>query len=150
MVDDQQRENLKTLAHYLMHGELKYGTRFDMRHYADIDHERGYGFEDCGTVGCAIGHGPYAGIPKLVEETWRDYRTRVFGISAYAVGNTAMSGIYLWCVSDEWYSHDNTPQGAGIRILYMLENGLPDGFRYPLSRWVEHYMNWWRNECDAD
>lgn len=54
--------NLKKLADYLMSGDLK--AEFDMSTYDD-DSGTNVLVVNCGTVGCAVGHGPYAGIEKV-------------------------------------------------------------------------------------
>lgn len=123
---DEQRSNLIKLAHYLISGELK--AAFDMRQYCD---GALYGHEDlphavipaslrtdCGTVGCAAGHGPYAGIPKRSNETWEGYIERAFGLR-YSLACNFIFGY-------DWASVDNTPVGAGKRILYTLRTELTD------------------------
>lgn len=111
------KENLLKLATYLLSGELK--ADFNMRDY------NGYGIcgeylTDCGTVGCAIGHGPYAGIPKTTFESWDNYASRVF---------TADFRALLWCFSSFWDAVDNTAEGAAKRILYLLRTGsAPDDY----------------------
>lgn len=106
------RENLKKLADYLLSGELK--AKFNMTFFAAL----GYTLSDtCGTVGCAVGHGPYAGIPKLPDEIWPDYAIRVFGIGQED---------FAWCFSGSWDGVDNSPIGAAKRILWLLEKGRPE------------------------
>ena len=102
------RENLEKLAAYLEGGNLK--ARFDMITYA----ENGECYKDtCGSVGCAIGHGPYAEIPKNPSETWEEYCYRVFGISW-------LSKEWKFCFSASWQTVDNTPRGAAKRIRWLL------------------------------
>jgi len=84
--------NLQRLAEYLESG-LKPGTEFDMEHFYGSDSGEWYG--NCGSVGCAVGHGPYAGIPKSGDETWVTYAYRVFGIHLD-------SGEWTWLFSDLW------------------------------------------------
>lgn len=122
-ITDEQRANLLTLATYLAKG--KTAMKFDMgllcvedcpgltegpawiEHYPD-DWE-------CGTVGCALGHGPAAGVEALPGESWYDYACR-----AFEGGDWILS---WWLFSVSWVSHDNTPQGAADRIFYFLETG---------------------------
>lgn len=116
-LSQEYENNLRKLAAYLLAGELK--ADFNMRDFTD----RARGFlpqkeaTDCGTVGCAVGHGPFAGIPKTKEETWSDYSYRVFGLF--------VDSYWEWCFSDEWEEIDNSPKGAAKRIIYLLEEGLP-------------------------
>ena len=108
----EQRANLEKLAGYLESGELS--AKFDMGRFSeDCDSH----VTECGSVGCAVGHGPYAGIPKYAAENWAGYAYRVFGAN--------LSGAFLWCFEGGWYYIDNTPQGAAKRIRYMLKHGIP-------------------------
>ena len=108
------RENLKKLSDYLLSGELKAG--FDMGQYADTND---YRVTECGSVGCAIGHGPYAGIPKQRGEDWFEYVDRVF---------TYDYDIIEWCFDILWAEVDNTPRGAGLRIKWLLDHGVPENY----------------------
>lgn len=106
------KENLKKLADYLLSGELK--AKFDMRIYDDAS--IGY-HTTCGTIGCAAGHGPYAGCGlKIPYEAWYEYIIRVFDIGFDELE---------WCFAAKWICVDNTPEGAAKRILYMIEKGVP-------------------------
>jgi hypothetical protein len=107
--NEEQQKNLRTLAEYLLSGDLE--ADFDMRTYGDI--ESIHRSENCGSVGCAVGHGPYAGIPKRKEEGWFWYAERVFGVYD--------SLLFQYLFSSEWKGYDNTPQGAANRILAFLE-----------------------------
>lgn len=75
---EEHTKNLAALAAYLRAGG-KPGVEFDMWRYDEGNSEGDY-MTDCGSVGCAVGHGPYAGIPKMEDEYWEEYATRVFGI----------------------------------------------------------------------
>lgn len=59
-------------------------------------------------MGCAAGHGPYAGIPKHPNETWTEYDARVFDLTDDA---------WSWCFNGNWANHDNTPEGAAAENL---------------------------------
>ncbi len=102
------RVNLTMLADYLEGGKLKAG--FDMSKYSSD-----YWLKtECGSVGCAVGHGPYAGIPKQYSEDWDVYSNRVFidrGMSSE------------WCFGLFWKNIDNSAQGAAKRIRYLLKHG---------------------------
>ncbi len=108
----EQRANLKRLAEYLLSKKLR--AKFNMETYADSMHEF-YG-TSCGTVGCAIGHGPYAGIAKYPKESWIEYSDRAFGSVVHFSD---------WLFSDKWAKTDNTPRGAALRIKYTLKHGVP-------------------------
>lgn len=119
------KENLKTLAYYLLNG-LK--AKFDMSHYCIDSSTEG----TCGSSGCAIGHGPYAtGILRDKCEPWSEYCMRVFGIENGSEQYRYMF-YYTWCVID------NTPTGAGRRIIRFLSHDckVPKGFETPSDRFV--------------
>ena len=81
---------------------------------------------DCGAVGCAVGHGPAAGIAPLPGESWVAYASRTFGVEA---GDTYAHGdLWEFLFDSEWYDVDNTASGAGKRILWAIENGVPDAY----------------------
>ena len=89
------KDNLIKLANYLLSGASD--ECFDMWTYES----------------CAIGYGPESGIPKFPGETWAEYCVRAFGVTR---GHS-----WDWCFDGEWRYHDNTPQGAAVRILYLVE-----------------------------
>lgn len=119
------RENLTTLANYLLALPTDY-QHFGMSHFSELGHgPRDYYLSpSCGTVGCAAGHGPAAGLKPTVNDVdWWVYIERVFGLPD---GTQEWD----WCFSAHWgeFDIDNTPHGAGRRILHMLEHGVPVGF----------------------
>ena len=120
--------NLEKLRDYLL-GEIK--SDFDMDQYDGLRTD-GLGWDDCGTIGCAVGHGPYAGIVKEVGETWVEYSERVFDLPAYGA-------TWVWCFGALWHMYDNTARGAGLRIDYMLKYGVPGGYICPHGRWIKVY-----------
>ena len=70
----------------------------------------------CGTIACAVGCGPAAGIPAIETDLgWVSYSCRVFVPS-----NPAWE--FLFSVS--WARFDNSPAGAAKRIQFLLKNGL--------------------------
>ena len=71
----------------------------------------------CGTIACAVGHGPAAGIRPKKDEFWVGYSHRAFTID---------EDEWDWCFNGEWSEIDNTHVGAYKRIFYLIENGLPD------------------------
>lgn len=111
------------MAEYLLSGKLK--AEFDMSTYAEYGPQEFYidpTKTECGSVGCVIGHATYVIDPKTPFESWFDYSIRVFGIT----GSCVCGDRWDWCFSSEWALIDNTPEGAGKRIMWLLERGLPD------------------------
>lgn len=137
MITEQQRANLATLAAYLAALPADYDG-FGMRNYAKIP-GRGvviYPREatQCGTVCCAAGHGPAAGIVPGERESWADYVDRAF------IDEIDDEEAWNWCFHHAWSSVDDTPHGAAQRIRYLLEHGVPEDFSYPEPEFVELYQ----------
>lgn len=95
---------------------------------------------ECGTVGCAIGHGPSAGITPELCERWPLYCKRTLWDTNLAVQGTeyglssAWQRMWSWCFSSDWVDYDNSAEGAGLRILYLLRHGfIPRAM--PVGRW---------------
>lgn len=118
-ITKEQEDNLRILADYLLAGNLK--AEFDMIRFCE--NELMSEPTNCGSVGCAIGHGPYAGISKNNDEGFLPYSYRVFGF---------LYNEWLWCFGPSWARRDNTPEGAGKRILILLEEGLPENWYYQM------------------
>ena len=119
--------NLRQLAAYLMSGRLK--AEFNM---GQFDDEQLDCPPTCGTVGCALGHGPYAGFPKLQCEKWEEYGERVYGLAEWLPGS-GINHQWDWCFSPHWDVTDNSPTGAAKRILWLLDRGLPDDWDEQLN-----------------
>ena len=79
-------------------------------------------YNHCGTVACAVGHGPLVGIHKKRTEGWFAYADRVFGSENMSVFTFLFGGC--------WEEVDNTPEGAAARIRFFLDNNceLPPEF----------------------
>lgn len=141
MPTKKQRQNLAKLAIYLEGLPPSYG-HFDMRHYA---HHRGdcdlgispmfYAakkpdefLHNCGTVACAAGHGPAAGMPFRRDEfydgeiaCWGDYTSRAFGGDERPNGGWV--SLFDFFFESDWRDYDNHHYGAAARIRYFLDTG---------------------------
>jgi hypothetical protein len=92
----------------------------------DRDYEPG-----CGTVACAVGHGPRAGIEALPGELWANYSRRVFGIRSGGLtraGTIDHPDSWKFLFIGSIARFDNTPAGAAARIRCYLEEGVPDAY----------------------
>ena len=132
-------DNLRVAGQGLIDLVLPEGARFDMRDFGSHEQPKKmpHGLSPktmretvqncaCGTVGCALGW--IATMPLaegIVEKEyyWNSFSRRLFGFS------TMNAEQWDWCFGTEWFSRDNTPRGAGLRILYMVENGVPENYR---------------------
>lgn len=84
---------------------------------------------ECGTVCCAAGHGPLAGLAPLRNEEWQFYVQRVFfngvpyAFTVRHMGPTSPAAVYSWAFDGRWSQFDNTAVSAGHRCLYVAEHG---------------------------
>ena len=75
---------------------------------------------ECGSVTCAVGRGPAAGIPVNGVKSWHEYSRRNF-VDVYTPrGDRADDFLF----SPEWQYIDITPMGVAKRIDIILESGL--------------------------
>lgn len=94
--------------------------QFDMNQYMN----------SCETVGCMLGHaflkhGKYSLKMTCFENHEKfshDYYGMIFD-----------SPEWKWLFSGYWKDVDNTPTGSAARILYFLENGLPENWEQVLT-----------------
>lgn len=129
----KHRDNLLKLADYLDRLPDDY-EQFDMSEYMmerDGDDRRYWETLDiserskpvCGTVACAVGHGPAAGIRVYGDECWASYADRVFGFLP--------DDGFDYMFSSGWSIDDNTPKGAAARIrTYVTLGHSPSGWTY--------------------
>lgn len=121
--------NLMKLASYLRTLPRDY-EHFDMSHYLatykpEYDDLKQFSPGDyaendptnCGTVACAVGHGPKAGVPfEEYDDSWDRYADRAFGCTI------ADDDVGDFMFGPEWaHGHQpgegtNTPQEAARRI----------------------------------
>lgn len=134
---EEQVDNLYTLAEFLETLPPDYGN-FEMKVF--LRHRNGGGNNYiteksilvqeqnvCGTVACAIGHGPTAGIaPSKNREDWWVYAKDKF--------TNHNNEVFEWCFGADWSYYDNTPHGAAARIRYMLSNGVPNYWTRPSAK----------------
>lgn len=122
-MNTEKRKNLETLASYLEKFEPN-GITLDMAHFSEQSSTWNQGEKEtnCGSLVCAIGFGPYAGITKNTSETWLQYSRRVFW-------DDDDVATWEWMFGGSWEEFDNTPDGAVARIRYVLaNNGAPEDF----------------------
>ena len=146
------KTNLKLLADWLIlnNDRLKEEHSFHMTHFRGNLDTGGdvtpllSSSSSCGTVGCALGWGPNTGIPALVPLhlgkgfDWTTYSGDIFDLRE---GGEEWD----WCFDGEWSGFDNTPKGAGIRILYLLLGHVPDNWWDDHAVVVPKYTEWYDN-----
>ena len=125
MIKPEHKANLTSLANYLASLPDDY-EKFSMMAYCSIIDDDGYVGDDdfgpdqadailaneCGTVACALGHGPPAGImPTKDDHFWDQYSANHFGLVWGSDG-------WEHCFSVEWSlePETNTPKAAAKRI----------------------------------
>ena len=130
-------ENLRILGNFLI--DYKGECGFNMGLYAARENGgspftphtiRSFNETDCRTVACSLGHAPL--ISKFMpreHDSWTSYGERLFGKSE----STDETGEWFWCFGVGWKTVDNTRIGAGKRILWLCDHGLPDNWNDQLG-----------------
>lgn len=126
-----QKDNLYKLGTALSTWTWSPDVKFNMKNYATGEDDEP-GLTECGSVGCAVGHGPYCGIQKFSSEDWGEYCFRVFGIDGDTQEFKYLFG--SWWVGERLSSRYH----VGCRILNFLAL---DGIPIQLERWSV-YQDW--------
>lgn len=123
-----QQDNYVRLARYLViasQGDAWNPANFDMRQ-TPIDLMTGDELQPdqmaahCGPLlGGPLGYGPLAGIAALPGEDWPAYQVRVLGVAPD-------SPLEDWLLSALWRGADSTAVGAAMRLMYVLDYGVPE------------------------
>ena len=72
-----------------------------------------------GPLACGVlGHGVRAGLKALPNEDWLAYQARVLG-AAFD------SPLESWIASALWRGTDGSAEGAAMRLMYVLDYGVP-------------------------
>lgn len=124
------RENLQRAADYIRTIPQE---RFNMGVYRDAlpgqDEQPENEFDhECKTVGCVIGHCTILdkgnALPMGPNSRWinyTDWSFKFFGPLSQEEWD--------WCFDYNWKDRDNTPEGAALRIEWLLKHGLPVDWR---------------------
>ena len=80
---------------------------------------------DCGTVGCALGWGPFIKGIAPKEEHYGNYVGLYFERYTKMFMSSTYSPAWQWCFASRWRHTDNTATGAALRIRELVNNGLP-------------------------
>uniref|UniRef100_A0AAU8HZ25 Uncharacterized protein n=1 Tax=Rhizobium phage IG49 TaxID=3129228 RepID=A0AAU8HZ25_9CAUD len=140
-ITNESRENLKKLSTFLKANAN--ALKFDMTTYNGDELLPGQldTSNHCGTVGCALGFAPFAGIPFDEGDSWPSYSKRFTTIDnpEYKISGDF---IYEWCFSCDWEYIDNTALGAARRIddllerpQYVADHFVENGVFYRLFAW---------------
>lgn len=109
------RENLQRAADHLRTIPQE---MFDMRTFRDGDQESA----ECNSVGCAVGH------CTVLDES-RDFPRNHGGTILFYSWSKKFFEVthweWEWLFAPDWKCTDNTPEGAALRIEWLLKNGLP-------------------------
>ncbi len=134
-------ENLRILGNFLI--DYKGECGFNMAGYAENKNDpelyspstmRSVHKINCDTIACALGHAPL--ISKFMpreHDSWTSYGERLFGKSE----STDETGEWFWCFGIGWKTVDNTRIGAGKRILWLCDHGLPENWNAQMDRTTE-------------
>lgn len=120
----EQYDNLLTLARYLVVNAGKIdaagGLLFDRTYMLDFEPmPEGVAAHPPAAMP-PLAYGPLAGIAALPGEDWQDYCQRAFGIEILPY-----DPFCLWLQSPLWARTEPSALGTGLRIVYVLELGVP-------------------------
>lgn len=120
----EQYDNLLTLARYLVVNAGKIdaagGLLFDRAYMLDFEPmPEGVAAHPPAAMP-PLAYGPPAGIVALPGEDWQDYCQRAFGIEI-----RPYDPFCLWLQSPLWARTEPSALGAGLRIVYVLDLGVP-------------------------
>lgn len=119
---DHRQDNLVTLGrHLVMQADAIIaagGLAFSDERMADLPPPTDVAEGRAGATLPPLAHGPAAGLAPQAGEDWLEYCERVFGIGR----SDAFLG---WVQSPMWQKTDPAPVGAGLRIAYVLDYGVP-------------------------
>lgn len=120
----EQYDNLLTLARYLVVNAGKIdaagGLLFDRAYMLDFEPmPEGIAAHPPAAMP-PLAYGPLAGIAALPGEDWQDYCQRAFGIEI-----RPYDPFCLWLQSPLWARTEPSALGAGLRIVYVLDLGVP-------------------------
>ena len=120
----EQYDNLLTLARYLVSNADKIdadgGLLFDPAYMLDFEPMPGDIVNHPPATMPPLAHGPLAGITPQPNEDWEDYCDRAFGIRILLP-----DPFCLWLQSPLWARTEPSALGAGLRIVYELDFGVP-------------------------
>lgn len=154
-----QLSNLRKLANFLY--DRSESKDFDMARWIQWTYERKDGKTElrkselrpgyvetyeCGTVGCAIGHGPMAGIkPKDTWQHWREYCRDNFCDGFGRAFSWMFDGTWVWeseIVRDSpTLSGEIQQREAAQRIFVFLNKGIPTNmYGYSVRRHDPNYF----------
>jgi len=78
---------------------------------------------ECKSVGCVIGHCTVLDPNPLPRN--RFSRISFYEWSENFTGLAKFGHEWRWCFDSNWVDTDNTPNGAALRIEWLLNHGLP-------------------------
>lgn len=127
----EQQENYVRLARHLVllvtEGEIYESASFDAGQVAlDLmtgdELAPGQVSAHEGPLACGVlGHAVRAGLRALPGEDWLAYQVRVLGAEQD-------SPLEDWLTSQLWRCTDETAEGAAMRLMYVLDYGVPGDF----------------------
>lgn len=113
------RENLQKMSDYIRTIPIK---KFNMRIYRKGKGSKALTHE-CQSIGCVVGHCTVLDSKPL---PLRNNAIDFLNWSSDFTGIRFSKPEWDWCFSALWVHRDNTPEGAALRIEWLLKNGLPE------------------------
>jgi hypothetical protein len=112
------RENLQRMADFI---RTVPQDKFSMREYRSGD----ITLQECNSVGCVVGWCTLLDKKENIP-LYKDGNIDFEEWSIKFTGMGSFSNRWDWCFSMDWCYVDNTPEGAALRIEWLLNKGLPE------------------------
>lgn len=87
-----------------------------------------YENQECGYVGCILGHCIMLDDPKNIPRS-KSKIIKFYTWSENFTGIEAMSDEWTWLFGSHWEYVDNTPYGGAKRIRHFINHGLPEDWK---------------------
>ena len=115
------KENLQKMADYIRTvPQEKFGMQMYRSTYQATP--------ECSSVGCVIGHCTILATEPLPMMVGHEDRIDFENWSQQFTGLDFERDEWEWCFGGRWVEGDNTPEGAALRIEWLIKNGLPENW----------------------
>lgn len=96
---------------------------------------------ECNTCACAVGWAPVFGVRRKPGEDFSDFSFRTLILTP-----NEDDTVWRWCFDSDWTFIDNTPRGAAVRILHLLEKKTIPDYLTPVAgpKEIKRYRDWKR------
>jgi hypothetical protein len=122
-------ENLLKAAAYI---RMVPQEKFDMSFWREDNLEAP--INECSSIGCAVGHCTFLdpkikSIIKRHAKIFDGFNYWKWSLDFFELGDSQ----WEWCFDWDWVETDNTPEGASLRMEWLVQHGLPDNWKEQMN-----------------